>query len=230
MPHTLDTLVDNTDLGLAHRVRGPQTPAQTGSPCLILLHGVGSNEANLAGFAAMQDPRLTVILGRGPLTFGPGQFGWFQVNFTANGPIINAPQAEASRQLLVDFIGKLPAAYGVDPRRIWIAGFSQGGIMSASVGLTRPDVVAGFGLMSGRILPEIGPLIAPPDQLASLDTFVSHGTMDDKLPVALAHRSRDLLTDKGVRFDYREYPAGHELNQAMAQDFVTWLTSRIDAA
>ena len=54
--------------------------------------------------------------------------------------------------------------------------------------------------------------------------------MDDKLPVALAHRSRDLLTDKGVRFDYREYPAGHELNQAMAQDFVTWLTSRIDAA
>lgn len=53
---------------------------------LILLHGVGSNEANLASLAASLPEELEVILLRGPLQLSPQGFAWFQVTFTNDGP------------------------------------------------------------------------------------------------------------------------------------------------
>ena len=224
-------LLTHPDLPLAHRLLGPREQAGSdgGVPCLILLHGVGANEANLIDVAQRQDPRLLVILARGPLVFGPVQFGWFNVSFATGRPQIDAQQAEQSRALLAQFIEGLPAAYGVDPKRVWIAGFSQGGIMSASVGLTRPDIVAGFGILSGRILPEIAPLTAPNEQTRKLAAFISHGIDDGKLTVEFARSARRLLEEKEVRPDYHEYQAGHELNAAMLGDFEAWLLQQLDA-
>ncbi|MBS0308405.1 MAG: phospholipase [Proteobacteria bacterium] len=225
MKHDLQDIIDIATLPLVHRVR---SGSAAHGPCLLLLHGVGANEAGLIHFAEAQDPRLTVILARAPLAFGPGQYGWFQVRFTAEGPAINPQQAEQSRQTLVDFIDSLPAAYGVDRQRIWIAGFSQGGILSASVGLTRPDKVAGFGILSGRILPEIAPLIAPATQLADLHAFISHGVSDSKLTIEFARKAQSQLTAASVRLAYHEYPADHELTPAMQRDFHDWLQQQID--
>lgn len=230
MTHDLNTLISHPALPLAHRIRAPQSGHIEGSPCLILLHGVGANELGLVSLAMQQDPRLTVILVRSPLTFGPMQFGFFQVSFTGAGPAINAGQAEQSRQLLASFIEALPEAYGINPRQAWIAGFSQGGILSASVGLTRPELVNGFGILSGRILPEIGPLIAAPEQLGSLHAFVSHGVDDAKLTVEFARNARKLLRENGIEATYREYRAAHELNSEMQRDFRAWVSAEVDAS
>jgi phospholipase/carboxylesterase len=229
MPSELNQLIQNNTLPLLHRLR----PAQGGtknSPCLILLHGVGANETGLMDIAARQDPDLTVILARGPLSFGPNQFGWFQVSFTANGPVINPAQAEQARRTLLDFIAALPAAHGIDPDRIWLAGFSQGGIMSASVGLTEPKAIRGFGLWSGRILPEIAALMADPDALKMQHAFVSHGVHDSKLPIALGRNSHSLLSAHKVQTVYREYPADHEFTPAMQADFTAWLAAQMKHA
>ena len=229
MDSTLKNAIDMPGLPLVHRVRMPAHGAAKNSPCLILLHGVGANESNLIDFAQRQDPRMTVILARAPLTLGPNMYGWFNVNFTSTGPVINAAQAEHSRQTLLAFIDALPGAYGIDPARIWIAGFSQGGIISASVGLTRPDKVAGFGILSGRILPEIAPLIANADALKELHAFVSHGIHDGKLSIDFARNAKNLLTESGVQLAYHEYDAAHELNAEMQSDFIRWAASQIDA-
>ena len=230
MKHALQTVITQSDLPLVHRVRSPHSDSAENVPCLILLHGVGANEANLIDFAERQDPRLTVILVRGPIIFGPRQYGWFNVNFTASGPVIHAIQAEQSRQALIGFIERLAAAYGIDPARIWIAGFSQGGILSASVGLTRPDKVGGFGILSGRILPEIAPLTANVTDLSDAHAFVSHGIQDAKLSIDFARSAQRLLMEKSVQLTYREYDAGHELDDAMQRDFAQWLTRQIDVA
>ena len=230
MEHSLQNVITQPGLPLAHRVRGVQNGSADNAPCLVLLHGVGANEANLIDFAARQDPRLAVILARGPITFGPNQYGWFNVNFTSSGPVIHAVQAEQSRQALIAFIDGLPAAYGIDPERIWIAGFSQGGILSASVGLTRPDKVAGFAILSGRILPEIAPLMANSEALRKLHAFVSHGVLDGKLSIDFARNAQRLLAEKTVKLTYREYDAGHELNEPMQRDFGQWITQQLDAA
>jgi len=225
---TLPPLVDGPGFSLAHRRIAPSAPSNGPSPVLILLHGVGANEVGLADFAARQDPRLTVQLARGPLTLGPGQFAWFQVRFGPTGPVIAADQAEASRQGLLHFIDEAVAAYGLDPAQVWLAGFSQGGIMSASVGLTRPDKLAGFGILSGRILPEITPLIAPDAALAHTQAWVSHGLQDSKLPIDWANKAKALLDAHGVPLSFHTYPADHALTPAMQQDFIAWVSGQLD--
>jgi phospholipase/carboxylesterase len=107
-----------------------------------------------------------------------------------------------------------------------IAGFSQGGIMSASVGLTSPADVAAFAVLCGRILPEIDPLIAPRDALSALHALVMHGRSDDKLPVAWANTADAKLTALGVPHDTQLYDAGHELTARMAGDFSRWVGAR----
>jgi phospholipase/carboxylesterase len=213
--------------GLAHRVR-PAQPGQAKPPCLLLLHGVGATETGFVELARKMDPRLVVIPVRAPLVLAPMSFAWFQVRFTPSGPAIEAAQAEQSRTRLIEFIHQLPGLYGVDPERIWIAGFSQGGIMSASVGLTAPESVAGFGVLSGRILPEVLPLAARGPALAAVQAFVSHGVHDQKLGIHFAHRARDVLAALGVPVAYHEYPAGHTLDQAMVEDFQQWLARQIN--
>jgi phospholipase/carboxylesterase len=217
----------NPDLTLAHRFRPPLNLTAR-PPLLILLHGVGSNEHDLFGLAPQLDPRFAIVSARAPNTRAPGSYAWFDVAFTPRGPVIDAGQAEASRQQLIRFIGAACAAYRADPGRVYLMGFSQGAIMSASIALTRPELTAGAVLMSGRILPEIGPLIAPAEKLAGLPFLVVHGTEDPVLPVHHGRASRTLLTSLPVRLDYHEYAMGHTIGAQSLETVTTWLRHELD--
>lgn len=218
---TLSPLQQSAAFEFAFRLRQPQ-PAKP-KACVVLLHGVGGSETNLADFAAAMDLDTLVVLPRGPLQFAPGQFGWFRVNFTASGPSIVAAEAEQSRQALISFMAQLQSAYDIDPQKTVIAGFSQGGILSASVALSAPECVAGFGVLSGRILPELEPHLANKERLVKLSGFVGHGEYDGKLPVTWAQRSDRLLDELGVGHLTRLYPIDHGISAAMQADFLEWL-------
>ncbi len=222
--HTMTTtpgpLHTSPDFALPFRVLQPQPAHPTA--LLVLLHGVGGSETNLADLAT-DLPHTLVVLARGPLTLGPGQFAWFRVAFTAAGPRIDAREAEHSRQTLIRFVTQLQQVHGIAPQRTVVAGFSQGGILSASVALSAPEHVAGFGLLSGRILPELEPHLASPAQLAGLQAFVGHGEQDSKLPVAWAERSNQWLTQLGVAHQNRRYPIDHSISTEMQADFLAWL-------
>ncbi|GAB7548113.1 alpha/beta hydrolase [Cupriavidus sp. 8B] len=221
--HTeIGPLTEDPASGLRYRLRKAET-ATAPVARLLLLHGVGSNETSLAPVATRIDPRVEVLLVQGPLTFGPGQHGFFEVSFAGGAPAINAGQAERSRQQLIAFIRALHAQDGALPARTVIAGFSQGGILSASVGLSAPADVAGFAVLSGRILPEIEPQLAPREALAGLSAFIAHGEFDNKLPVAWAERADRWLDALGVPRQSRRYPIGHELNADVVADFQQWL-------
>ncbi|HIC7213544.1 alpha/beta hydrolase [Burkholderia stabilis] len=217
-------LTTDPDSGLQYRLR----PA-AGRPAarLLLLHGVGGNETNLLNVAGAIDPRIEIAFLRAPLTFGPGQHAWFPVRFGPNGPEIDPARADASRVKLIALLRALRAQDGTGPALpTVIAGFSQGGIMSASVALTSPCDVTAFAVLCGRILPEIDPLIAPRDALAPLHALIVHGRFDDKLPVSWADTADTKLTALGVAHDTRLYAAGHELTAEMAEDFGQWVGER----
>lgn len=189
---------------------------------LLLLHGVGGVETQLAALGARVPDDTLVVLPRGQRSIADGRFGWFRVGFTDEGPEIVEEEAEESRLKLLEFTGQLQQRHAVAARDTTIAGFSQGGIMSASVALTAPDAVAGFALLCGRILPEIEPLLGEGEALARLRALVVHGRDDDKLPVHWAHRADAWLRRLGVPHDLRLHDAGHELTPAMARDFLDW--------
>ncbi len=216
-------------LPLVHLVRQPTIEAGT-PPLLLLLHGIGSNEHDLYGLAPFLDKRFLIISVRAPNTLGPGSYAWFEADFTPQGPIINPEQAEASRKTLITFLKEAITAYGADPKQVYLMGFSQGAIMSASVALTQPELVAGAVLMSGRILPEIQPLIASNEELSGFPFLVVHGTVDMVLPITHGRASRELLSSLPVNLTYHEYPMGHEVNQESLSDVTTWLTEQLDKA
>lgn len=192
---------------------------------VVLLHGVRGCETNLVELAATISPETLVVMPRGPMTLGTGQYGWFRVNFTGAGPLIVETEAEQSRQTLLRFVAQLQSVYRIAAHKTVIAGFSQGGILSASVALSAPELVAGFGVLSGRILPELKPHVADKARLENLHAFIGHGEYDSKLPVVWAQRSDQLLSDLGVAHLTRMYPIDHGISASMRTDFLSWLQS-----
>jgi len=101
--------------------------------------------------------------------------------------------------------------------------------MSLSLALTRPDRLAGVVAMSGRILPEVLPLMASPEAMKGLPIFVVHGTADPVLPIHYGRAIRDRLSGLPVALTYREYPMGHQVTEESLRDVTVWLKERLDA-
>ncbi|WP_019011582.1 alpha/beta hydrolase [Deinococcus aquatilis] len=211
---------------LTYELRPPRSGPLEGAPVLVLLHGVGGNERNLLGIADALDPRFAVVSVRGPLQVSPNGFAFFQVQFTPE-PVPNAAQAEASRVALIEFLPQVVRDHRVNSQQIFLLGFSQGAIIGASVTLSRPDLVAGLVMLSGRILPEARPTFAPPEQLQHANVFVAHGVHDAKLGIHHGRASQALLTNLGAAFRYQEYDTGHEITEAELSDVNAWLFKRL---
>lgn len=212
---------------LNYELRPPRSGSMQGAPSLVLLHGVGGNERNLLSLAEHLDPRFAVVSVRGPLQVSPDGFAFFNVRFTPE-PIPNAEQAEASRVALIEFLSELVREHGLDPQQVFLLGFSQGAIIGASVTLSRPDLVAGLVMLSGRILPEAQPTFAPAKHVQHANVFVAHGVHDAKLGIHHGRASRDLLGRLGVSPTYREYDMGHEITAPEVAEVNDWLVSRLD--
>jgi len=195
-------------------------------PLMILMHGVGSNEQDMFAFAEHLADNFLILSARGPLTVGPNSFAWFQVDLTTGVSVINYDQAEKSRKIIIQFIESLKTRYSFDEKKIYLGGFSQGGIMSYSVGLTRPDLIKGIVVMSGRLLKEVRPLIASMEKVASLEVFISHGISDNVLNIEYAREAYAYLKTLGLVPSYKEYEAKHTLSNEMFQDLIHWLKSK----
>jgi phospholipase/carboxylesterase len=215
-------------LSLTHILQQPRRPSGDSPPLLLVLHGYGSNEQDLIGLAPYLDPRFQIISARAPHMLMPDGYAWFELSWTATDITINFQQAEQSRVLLMSFIAEALAAYGGDPARVYLLGFSQGAIMSAGVALSEPEVVAATVLMSGRVPAEIRPLIAPPERLAGKPFLVVHGTADTVLPIHNGRASRALLSELPIELTYKEYPMGHEVSAQSLADVTAWLTTHLD--
>jgi len=229
MEGSLDmSMVEMPILSLTYQMQ-PPTKSTDAPPLVLLLHGQRSNEADLFALAPGLDPRFLVLSVRAPFTMGPDSYAWYRVTFTANGPKYVPEEVESSRARLIQFIGEAVAAFGADARRVYLMGFSQGAIMSEAVSLSRPDLVAGALLMSGRTLVEVAAQVAAPDALAGLPFLVIHGTQDTVLPIHCGQETRDLLETLPVSLTYREYPMPHTISAESLADATAWLTAQLDS-
>lgn len=196
------------------------------APLVVLLHGVGSNEKDLFSFANQFPANFLVVSARAPYAISEGRYTWFQVDFSTGRPHINPEQAEQSRKTIIEFIGQLKGIYSIDEKQVYLVGFSQGGIMSYSVGLTHPQLIHGIGVMSSRLLDEVKPLIASKTALAKLNIFISHGTNDAVLNIDYARSAKTYLKTLALEPTYKEYTEGHTINKEMLGDLLNWLKAR----
>jgi phospholipase/carboxylesterase len=207
---------------LDYLVREPKIKTKN-PPLIILLHGAGSNERDLFSFADLLPENFLVISARGPIKYAPSKYSWYAVDFSTGKPVINQTQELESRKIILRFINELKSLHRFDEKKIFLGGFSQGAIMSYSIGLTHPEIIHGIVAMGGRILEEVKPLIGKSTQSIKPHVFIAHGMNDNVLPVDYARVARMFLKERGINADYREYEVGHSVNSEMINDLADWL-------
>jgi phospholipase/carboxylesterase len=201
----------------------PPRAASARAPLIIFLHGYGSNERDLLGLADQLDPRFAVVSLRAPLTLGAERFAWYPVTFSSEGPTHEPLAAERARQRLVRAISELKKRPDIDPEHVFLLGFSQGAILGLSLALSEPDLVNGVVACSGRVLPEVK--AARGKRVPGV--LLTHGTRDPVVPFKYAGEAGRALSDAGISPEVLAYEAGHEINAAMMNDVVRWLSARL---
>ena len=211
---------------LEHLTRPPLLSTSDSAPVLVLLHGLGSNEQDLFSFAPHLDPRYRVLSVRAPRPYAYRGFAWFDINFGQGTPQPDQLQMADSKQRLLTFLDEVQKAY--HPPRIYLAGFSQGSIMSYAISLTQPTLVSGVLAMSGYVIRTSDLPTVATDSLKNLPIFATHGLHDRVLPVFLGRSTRDYLQSLRLNhFTYQEYPMAHEVSPACFEDCQRWLSQQI---
>jgi phospholipase/carboxylesterase len=203
---------------LVHRVR----PA-AGDPegAIVLLHGRGADENDLFPFFDILDPdrRLVGVTPGGPLFLPPGGRHWYIV------PRVGFPEPQSFHEtyrLLDEFLGAMPAAFGVPWERTIVGGFSQGTVMSYALGLGRGrPSPAGIIAMSGFIPTVEG--WEPDLDRPGLPVWIAHGRRDPVISVEFARDARDLLTSAGLDVSYHESDVGHQVDPRTIAQLPGWV-------
>ncbi len=213
-------------LSLTHNVleakNGDENP-----PLLVMLHGYGSHENDLFSFADSLNEKCTVVSVRAPIVLGYGGFAWYEIDVNNLGDkMSNIPQAKNSIEKIQNFIEEAHSAYGTNPKKTYLAGFSQGCILSYALALNYPEKFSKIVALSGYILKEIIPENFDTKKLQHLDFFVSHGTQDSVLPVEWARQSAQVLERLKISHQYREYPMPHGINPQCFEDMKNWMRER----
>jgi len=211
------------NLSLEYKIREPKVKLDK-NPLLLLLHGYGSNEADLFSFAAELPDEYYVISARAPYDMQYGSYAWYAINFDADqNKFSDHDQAKVSRDLIAGFIDELIQTYPIDPEKVTLIGFSQGSILSYAVALSYPEKVQKVVAMSGYLNLEIVSDDYLKNTFNNLKIFASHGTSDQVIPVAWARKTPAILENLGIDITYKEYPIGHGVAPQNFYDFKNWL-------
>ena len=210
-------------LSLEYKIREPKIVLDK-NPLLLLLHGYGSNEADLFSFATELPEHYYVISARAPYDMQYGSYAWYAINFDADeNKFSDHDQARLSRDVIVKFIDELTANYPIDPQNIALVGFSQGAILSYAVALSYPEKVQKIVAMSGYYNQEISKEGYQNNNFNTLKIFASHGTVDQVIPVDWARKTPAVMDNLKISITYKEYPVGHGVAPQNFYDFKQWL-------
>lgn len=210
-------------LSLDYKIKEPNVILPK-NPLLLLLHGYGSNEADLFSFASELPDHYYIISARAPYDLQYGSYAWYAINFDADqNKFSDNEQARVSRDLIVTFLEELKQKYPIDPEQVTLIGFSQGAILSYSVALSYPEKIKQIVAMSGYLNPDLLTEDYLKNDLYRLRVFASHGTVDQVIPVEWARKTAPFLEKLGVNITYKEYPIGHGVSPQNFYDFKQWL-------
>ncbi len=200
------------------------------APLLIALHGYGANKrymmreaelmapeqfaiASLQGFHQhMREPREA----GGPLRFG---FGWL-TNFRTEESVAIHHRA------LIDLIETLSDEGFVDPKRVYLLGFSQSCALNYRFAFTHTDRLRGVVGICGGIPGDWE--TSPTYREADIDVLHLTGTRDEFYPPERVRDYERQLKTRARSVTFRSYDATHEIVPEMRSDVVQWLTQIAD--
>ncbi|HEX6900158.1 MAG TPA: alpha/beta hydrolase-fold protein [Thermoanaerobaculia bacterium] len=197
-------------------------------PAIIALHGWGASAHDLLGLAPILHEGRAVVLcpqGQVAVPFGGGQYGYGWFPLRPGGPT-DVEAFRSAAEALRHFVDMALGRYPIDPQRIVIAGFSQGGMMAYDLGLREPSRFAGVAALSSWFPPPLAEDLPKLPEHEDFPVLILHGTRDDRIEVERARESREALRPYGVALTYREFDMGHEIRQDALRVLLQWLDER----
>ncbi|HMD33611.1 MAG TPA: alpha/beta fold hydrolase [Vicinamibacterales bacterium] len=204
-------------LTVIHRAPRKPEPGKK-PPLLVLLHGHGANERDLLPMIPRLDPRLAVASPRAPFQIGSDNFSWTSGN--------SAADIDAARRTVLECIDQVVATTGADRGRVYLAGFSQGAMLTLAIALTEPEKIAGAAVLSGRLVAPVRDHHATADELRAFPILVVHGRDDHQIPIRAGHEVRDFLKPLAA-LEYHEFDYGHSVSDEAVFVFDQWLRKQL---
>ncbi|HKQ30452.1 MAG TPA: alpha/beta hydrolase [Burkholderiales bacterium] len=219
----------------------PPVVIETGpapSASVIWLHGLGADGHNfepiVPQLALPARPSIRFVFPHAPfrpVTWNNGYVmrAWYDIAMTERGFYQNLEHLREA-ETEVHRIIEAERARGIDPSRIVVAGFSQGGAVALHAGLRFPERLAGLLCLSmpAPYLDQLLGNIEPKN--AGIPVFLAHGTQDGVVPFALGERANQALDAGGFDVAWHTYSMGHEVCPEEIRDISAWLRGALPRA
>ncbi|MBK4216928.1 VOC family protein [Paracoccus caeni] len=198
------------DLPFVHQLRQPDAP--DGS-VILLLHGTGGNETDLMPLAHRIAPNATLLGLRGRST-EEGIARFFRRNSMTT---FDQDDIKSEAEAFAGFWEGAIAAYGLDPEKITVMGYSNGANFAGAVMALHPGLIRrAIMLRPMAVLDDL-----PQVDLAGTKMLTVTGARDPYGPYA--PRLNEWLAASGANLDARVAEAGHELSQADLSIAEEWM-------
>lgn len=214
------------------KLSGPMlAPASGSAPqqAVVLLHGYGSDGADLIGLAPHWQgvlPDAVFVSPNAPeqcrqLAYG---FQWFDIALEGDRLASRQDGVVKARPVLIEFLEDLWAQSGVVPENTILAGFSQGAMMALHVGLSLPRPLLGVIAFSGAFVPPEG---FGTTAFAQPPVCLVHGDMDNVVDPELSADAELALRLAGYDVSYHvSEGTGHGIAPD-GLDFATQFIARV---
>jgi phospholipase/carboxylesterase len=215
-------------LSLHHLVRFPASiqsqDTQSRHPTILAVHGRGSNERDLIGLAPHLPEQLLWVSPRASLILAPDSYEWYRVRVIG---ILDAHQMMSALETIDRFVDEILSTYPIDPKKLFLLGFSQGSLLSMCYTLSHPSRVAGVIAQSGYI-PNIIDLEIKEAEIKDNPFILTHGEQDSLIPIDWARASRDRLQKLGVNLMYYEFQMGRQVSMESLAVISAWLEKQLE--
>ncbi len=153
-------------------------------PLVVVLHGAAASGAVVARQSGI--PRLAADAGFvAAFPDGIGILGVFR-HWNAGFCCFRAQKRSVDDiGLVLRVVDLAIERYGVDPGRVYVAGFSNGGMLATAIAAAAPERLAAVALVgsSTGLRPEpAGPVASPPAPDSPVPAILLHGLDDTRLP------------------------------------------------
>ena len=204
------------DTGFVHRFVPPEGDDPT---TLLLLHGTGGDENDLLPLGRMLDERAALLSPRGKVLENgmPRFFRRLSMGVFDEEDLVNRTHELAS------FVEVAASEYGLDPKRLFAVGFSNGANIAASLLLLHPGLLAGAVLLRAMTPFELETL---PD-LSGTPVYLAAGRSDQMIPPESTEHLAELLRGAGAEVTLDWQPGGHGIGRAEVEAARAWLAGVI---
>lgn len=208
-------------------------PRGTATAAVIWLHGLGADGHDFApivpALGLPADHAVRFVFPHAPsipVTINGGFVmpAWYDILAMDLERKVDEVQLRRSAEAVRALVAR-EQARGIDPARIVIAGFSQGGAVGFELALSHPQALGGLLAMSTYFATRHSVSRHPAN--AALPIAIHHGTADPLVPEAMGQDSARQLRAWGYPVEYRSYPMEHAVCPAQVRDIGAWLSARL---